>query len=152
MAETYRIRRTGSGLTLAALERPGLRSVTLQLWVGAGSRWEAEGEAGAAHLLEHVVMRCTQGYPRDGELLCLLGETGSRFWARTALDAVTFQVQGLPENLGVALDALVEVAFAPRFDPEVISQEVCRVRAELAFPARGAAPPESLGASRCPRG
>src|SRR5947207_7649744 len=48
-----------SGLRIVTERMPSVRSVTLGVWVGAGSRDERPGIAGASHFLEHLLFKGT---------------------------------------------------------------------------------------------
>ena len=48
-----------NGLTVVSHAMPEVETVSLGLWVGAGSRSEAPGEHGVAHFLEHMAFKGT---------------------------------------------------------------------------------------------
>ncbi len=48
-----------NGLTIVSHAMPEVETVSLGLWVGAGSRSEAPGEHGVAHFLEHMAFKGT---------------------------------------------------------------------------------------------
>ena len=50
----------GSGLTVVTEPMAEARSVSIGFWVGAGSRDESDVEAGASHLLEHLLFKGTE--------------------------------------------------------------------------------------------
>ena len=41
---------------------PSVRSVSLGFWIGTGSRFESEDQAGLSHLLEHLLFKGTAKY------------------------------------------------------------------------------------------
>ena len=53
--------RLANGLTVAIDPMPGARSSAIGLYAGVGSRSEAEGKGGLAHLLEHMVFKGARG-------------------------------------------------------------------------------------------
>src|SRR3546814_1986877 len=54
------ITRLPSGLTVATDSMPGVATVSLGAWIGAGTRHEAPELNGIAHLLEHMVFKGTE--------------------------------------------------------------------------------------------
>src|SRR6202161_641710 len=48
------------GLRVVTEFLPAVRSVSLGIWVGVGSRDEDEAHAGATHYLEHLLFMCTE--------------------------------------------------------------------------------------------
>jgi len=48
-----------NGLTVVSHAMPGVETLSLGLWVGAGSRSETAGEHGVAHFLEHMAFKGT---------------------------------------------------------------------------------------------
>ncbi|MGH2463289.1 MAG: M16 family metallopeptidase [Candidatus Limnocylindria bacterium] len=57
-----------NGLRVVSQAMPHARSVSVALFVGVGSRHEAEGEAGLSHMLEHLAFKGTRNYPAPGAL------------------------------------------------------------------------------------
>ena len=48
-----------NGVRILTEEIPYVRSASLGVWVGSGSRHERPGESGAAHFIEHMVFKGT---------------------------------------------------------------------------------------------
>ena len=59
MREGYSIETLPNGVRLAIEPVPAVRSASLGIWVGTGSRHEKEEEGGAAHFIEHMVFKGT---------------------------------------------------------------------------------------------
>ena len=51
------------GLRVLTETVPGVRSVSLGIWVAVGSRDETPAQAGAAHYLEHLLFKGTRSPP-----------------------------------------------------------------------------------------
>ena len=56
---TVRVSRLESGLRIVTHAMEHLQSAALGIWVGTGSRSEAEEEHGLSHLLEHMAFKGT---------------------------------------------------------------------------------------------
>jgi predicted Zn-dependent peptidase len=54
-----------NGLPVLTSSMPHTRSVTMALFIGAGSRYESEEIAGVSHFLEHLLFKGTKNWPRN---------------------------------------------------------------------------------------
>ena len=93
---------TDAGLHVAVLERPG-PVVALRLTVGTGAR---HGAAGAAHMLEHLLFRSSEGAAARREIEQLGGEIG----ATTTREQVSIDVIVVPDDLQAGLACLARLA------------------------------------------
>jgi hypothetical protein len=113
-----------NGLPLVVLPRPGAPVTALRLHVGAGSGDEAPGRRGVAHLIEHLVVRCSMRGGRWGAGMPIAASTGR---AHTA-----YHVVADPSDVAAAAGALL-AAFAPlRVDGPALSGELRAIRPEVA--------------------
>ena len=48
-----------NGARIVCEHMDGVRSASLGIWVGAGSRYERYSEAGSAHFIEHMLFKGT---------------------------------------------------------------------------------------------
>jgi len=60
MINQVRTTRLPNGLTILTEHMPGLRSVTLGIWVRRGSRHESPQLNGICHFIEHALFKGTQ--------------------------------------------------------------------------------------------
>ena len=58
----------GNGLTVLSSSMSHTRSVSMAIFVGAGSRYETDEMAGASHFLEHMLFKGTKRWPTAREL------------------------------------------------------------------------------------
>ena len=115
--------RLPSGLTLLAEEAPWLQGVSLGLFVRAGVVDEPEGQAGIAHLLEHLVFRGTQAYAGD-ELSARIDEDGGELNAYTTKEYTCLWGRTLPQGLRGFLEMLAELFLRPRLGQRDLRREV----------------------------
>ena len=52
-----------NGVRILTEQVPGVRSASLGIWVGTGSRHEKAAESGAAHFIEHMVFKGRSSAP-----------------------------------------------------------------------------------------
>ncbi|MBX5476020.1 MAG: insulinase family protein [Clostridia bacterium] len=101
-----------NGLTLLAEPVPGAASVSLGLWIGAGSRDDPDGRSGLAHALEHLVFKGSAR--RDGAAIAReIDDLGGHVDAFTTKELTCYWARVLPEHLERALDLLYELAVEP---------------------------------------
>ena len=146
-----------NGLRIVSNLVPYVHSVTLGLWIDAGSREDPEGLEGMAHFIEHALFKGTQ--KRDYvEIARCIEETGGYIDAWTTKEQTCLCVRCLREHLHLAFDLLADLACNPLFPPgeldkekEVVLEEIASVNdtpEELVFEDfdRRAFPGHSLGA------
>jgi predicted Zn-dependent peptidase len=84
---------------------PGIRSASIGVWVGVGSRDEARTMSGASHFLEHLLFKGTS--ERSAlDISVALDEVGGEFNAFTAKEYTCFHARVLDEDLPLAVDVL----------------------------------------------
>ncbi|CAM2941024.1 pitrilysin family protein [Saccharomonospora xinjiangensis] len=98
------------GLRVITESVPGVRSATLGLWVGIGSRDEQPTVAGAAHYLEHLLFKGTRR--RDATRIAEeIDAVGGEMNAFTSKEHTCFYAQVLDEDLELAMDLITDVVF-----------------------------------------
>ncbi len=122
--------------------------VTVNLTVFVGSRHEGYGEAGMAHLLEHMVFKGTPAHPKIPKLLT---ERGARFNGTTWVDRTNYY-ETLPasaENLEFAIqleaDRMVNSYHQRRRPGFGNVRGAQRVRAGRKQPFHGSQPANDVG-------
>ncbi len=104
--------------------------VTVNLTIFVGSRHEGYGEAGMAHLLEHMVFK---GTPTHGKIPKLLTERGARFNGTTWVDRTNYY-ETLPasaENLEFAIKLEADRMVNSYIKGEDLASEMSVVRNEF---------------------
>jgi predicted Zn-dependent peptidase len=86
----------------------GVRSVSLGIWIGTGSRDESEREAGAAHYLEHLLFKGT-GSRTAAQIAEELDAVGGDLNAFTAKEHTCYYAHVLDADLPLAVDVLAGV-------------------------------------------
>jgi zinc protease len=95
-----------NGLRLLLLPDPSSSKVTVNQCVLVGSRMEGYGEAGMAHLLEHMNFKGTPKYQRPTSIPDELRNHGAQFNATTSLDRTNYfeTLNATDDNLDFALN------------------------------------------------
>ena len=111
-----------NGLVVIAEPMPHVRSVSIGIWLHAGSRRETPALNGIAHFIEHMVFKGTTR--RTSEMIAReMDSVGGLLDAFTAKETVSFNAKVLDEHLPIAFDVLSDLVLRPLFAKEDVSKE-----------------------------
>jgi predicted Zn-dependent peptidase len=104
---TSRVRRTvlPGGLRVISEQMAGVRSASIGVWVGVGSRDETPSLHGCSHFLEHLLFRGTRSRSAM-DISVALDSVGGEFNAFTAKEYTCFHARVLEADLPLAVDVL----------------------------------------------
>ncbi len=104
---TSRVRRTvlPGGLRVITEQMAGVRSASVGVWVGVGSRDETPALHGCSHFLEHLLFKGTRGRSAM-DISVALDAVGGEFNAFTAKEYTCFHARVLDADLPLAIDVL----------------------------------------------
>jgi predicted Zn-dependent peptidase len=110
---------------------PGVRSVALGLWIAVGSRDEPDARAGVSHFIEHLLFKGSKRYTAQA-IAELFDEMGGELNAATSRETTVFYSRIPDWHLERALDAMLDMVFAPSFtdvdsEREVVLEEIAMV-------------------------
>jgi predicted Zn-dependent peptidase len=121
-AGDIRIGNLHNGLRLVSNHVPYVHSVTLGIWINAGSREDPEGLEGIAHFVEHAIFKGTR--KRDYvEIARCIETTGGYIDAWTTKEQTCLYVRCLKEHLPLAFDLLADLCCNPVFPDEELEKE-----------------------------
>ena len=104
------VRRTvlPGGLRIITEAMPTVRSVTVGVWVGVGSRDESPSLAGASHYLEHLLFKGTRR--RDAlDISSAIDAVGGEMNAFTSKEYTCFYARVLDDDLPLAVDVVCDL-------------------------------------------
>ncbi|NTV03165.1 MAG: insulinase family protein [Chlorobiaceae bacterium] len=120
-----------NGLRLLSNHVPYVHSVTLGVWINAGSREDPAGLEGLAHFIEHAVFKGTR--KRDYvEIARCIEQTGGYIDAWTTKEQTCIYVRCLREHLALAFDLLADLVRDPVFPEDELAKEKEVVLEEIA--------------------
>ncbi|HEY7668119.1 MAG TPA: pitrilysin family protein [Actinomycetota bacterium] len=104
------IRRTefASGLRVVTERMPSVRSVSIGVWVLAGSRDEAPAISGSSHFLEHLLFKGTETRSAQ-DIAEAFDAVGGDVNAFTAKEYTCYYARVLDRDLGMAVDHLTDM-------------------------------------------
>ena len=119
-----------NGLRLAMQYLPGYRSVSIGIWVKAGSVNEDEGSGGMAHAIEHMLFKGTTRRSA-ADLADEMTEIGGSVDAFTTKEYTCYYARTLSENLERAVDILTDMILHSRLDDEDLAKELQVISEEI---------------------
>ena len=121
-----------NGLRIIGERIPHFRSVSVGLWLGAGSQFEIPSEAGVSHFLEHMVFKGTE--KRSARRIAEeMDAVGGQLNAYTAKECTCFYAKLVDEHLPLAMDVICDLVTAPTFDAGELEKEKGVVIEEIAM-------------------
>jgi predicted Zn-dependent peptidase len=123
-----------SGLRVVTEWVPGVRSASVGVWIGAGSRDETAGQAGAAHFLEHLLFKGTTRRSA-AQIAEEIDAVGGELNAFTAKEHTCFYAHVLDSDLPLAVDLLSDVVTAATMTKADVEVERAVVLEEIAMRA-----------------
>ncbi len=101
---------------------PGVRSASIGVWVGVGSRDEAPALSGASHFLEHLLFKGTPSRSAL-DISVALDLVGGEFNAFTAKEYTCFHARVLDADLALAVDVLGDMVTSSTLAAEDVEAE-----------------------------
>jgi predicted Zn-dependent peptidase len=98
------------GLRVITEQVPAVRSASVGIWVGVGSRDEKPAVAGAAHYLEHLLFKGTE-HRTAARIAEEIDAVGGELNAFTAKEHTCYYAHVLDEDLPLAVDLVCDVVF-----------------------------------------
>jgi len=119
-----------SGLSIVTDAMNGLETASLGVWVGAGSRHEAESEHGLSHLLEHMAFKGTTRRTAR-QIAEEIESAGGDLNAATGVEHTAYYARVLASDTGLGLDILADILTNSTFDAEELEREKSVILQEI---------------------
>jgi predicted Zn-dependent peptidase len=123
-----------NGIRIVTEAMPYVRSVSLGIWIGSGSRVEQGSENGLSHFIEHMVFKGTKHRSAE-DIARSVDSVGGGLDAFTSKELVSFNTKVLDQHLPIALDVLADLVLNPLFRPEDIEKEKSVILEEIKMEA-----------------
>ncbi|MFZ1177851.1 MAG: pitrilysin family protein, partial [Mycobacterium sp.] len=138
------VRRTTlpGGLRVVTEYLPSVRSASVGVWVGVGSRDEGATVAGAAHFLEHLLFKSTPNRTAV-DIAQAMDAVGGELNAFTAKEHTCYYAHVLDSDLELAVELVADVVLNGRCATEDVELERDVVLEEIAM--RDDDPEDALG-------
>jgi predicted Zn-dependent peptidase len=128
VVQKYVLSELDSGERVISERVPGVRSVALGFWIGAGSRDETDAKAGASHFIEHLLFKGSRAYTAQ-QIAEIFDGLGGELNAATSREHTMVYARVPDAHLQTALNVMTDMVFAPAFseldaEREVVLEEI----------------------------
>ena len=121
-SEIYRKTEQKNGVRIVTEKLEHFRSVSLGIWVGAGSRDEDDRLNGISHFIEHMIFKGTRNRS-NLQIATGLDAIGGLSNAFTGKEDTCFHSRVLDKHFPILADILSDIFLNSVFDPEEIDRE-----------------------------
>lgn len=126
----YQYRTLSNGIRVVAEKITYLKSISIGIWVGNGSRYESKSENGISHFIEHMLFKGTQSR-NAAQIAGEIDAVGGQLDAFTTREYTCFYTKTLDEHIPIALDVLSDMLHNPRLDIDDMALERQVVKEEI---------------------
>jgi len=120
--QTYRKSTLKNGMRVVTEYMPHVRSVSLGVWIEAGSRDETAENSGISHFIEHMLFKGTEKR-NTMDIAGSLEDVGGQLNAFTSKELSCYSAHILDEHLPLAIDVLSDILLHSRFLSQDIQKE-----------------------------
>ena len=121
-----------NGLRVVQRLLPHTRSVSISIFIGAGSRYESDDVAGVSHFLEHMLFKGTRRRPSAREISGIEG-IGGVMNAGTDKELTVYWAKVGDHRFAHTLDILADSLLNSLMDPAELEKERAVILEELAM-------------------
>ena len=121
-----------NGLRVIAEPLPHLRSVSIGVWVRAGSILESPCQNGLSHFIEHLAFKGTARRSAR-QIAQEMDAVGGYLNAATSKLSTTYYAKVIDEDLDLAADILADIVIHPAYDEKEMNKERSVVLEEISM-------------------
>src|SRR5919108_4901336 len=122
-----------NGLRIVSSSLPHTRSVSISIFIGAGSRYEGDEIAGVSHFLEHMLFKGTTRRPTAREISEEIEGIGGVMNAGTDKELTVYWAKVGDHRFAATLDILADSLLNSLLDPQELEKERQVILEELAM-------------------
>ena len=111
-----------NGVKIITKQMPYVRSVTMGIWVNAGSRDEALSENGLSHLIEHLIFKGTEKRTAF-QIAKEFDDIGGQTNAFTTMENTCFHAKVMDTHLETMVEVMSDIFLNSLFDEEEVLKE-----------------------------
>ncbi len=126
----YRKTTLPNGLRVITEEIPHVRSVSVGVWVGAGSCHETPENMGVSHVIEHMLFKGTERRTAR-QIAQAIDGRGGTLNAFTSKEHTCYYAKVLDDHLEIAFDVLADMLLNSRIAPDDLEREKSVITEEI---------------------
>jgi len=111
-----------NGVRIISEYIPYVKSVSLGIWIGTGSRNESKSNSGISHFIEHMLFKGTESRSAR-DIAEAIDSIGGQINAFTGKEYTCYYTKTLDEHIDIAVDILSDMFFHSKFDVNDINTE-----------------------------
>lgn len=119
-----------NGLTIIGEEIPYVKSISLGIWVNAGSRMENEKISGVSHFIEHMLFKGTKNRTSK-QIASEIDNLGGQINAFTSKECTCYYVKLLDSHIDIGIDVLSDMILNSTFKEDDLDKERSVIIEEL---------------------
>ena len=112
-----------NGLRIITSDMPHTRSVSICIYLGVGSRYESDAQAGVSHFIEHLCFRGTKRRQAAKDISTAIEGVGGILNGGTDKELTVYWCKVAVSHFQLALDILADMVVNSRFDSKDIERE-----------------------------
>jgi predicted Zn-dependent peptidase len=112
-----------NGLRLVTECMPHTHSIAINFFIGTGSRYETDEQAGVSHYIEHMCFKGTGKYPTSTEVSTAIEGVGGILNAGTDKELTIYWCKVAEQHFDRALDVLTDILLYSKFENAEIEKE-----------------------------
>lgn len=112
-----------NGIRVAVVPVNGLKSVTAEVFLKIGSKYERSNEFGISHFLEHMAFKGTIKRPTAIDINREIDSKGAGYNAGTGQEMTSYYVTTTRENISWAIEMLSDILTNSVFDKDEVLKE-----------------------------
>ncbi|MFC1901192.1 M16 family metallopeptidase [Chloroflexota bacterium] len=115
-----------NGLRVVSSTMPHTRSVSICFFIGTGSRYETEEQAGISHFIEHLLFKGTDKRATSKKISEVIEGVGGGINGGTDRELTLYWAKVAQPHFGLAADVLIDMLLNSKLNPADIERE-CQV-------------------------
>lgn len=119
----YQKETLSNGLRIITHSMPHSRSASVTIFIGAGSRYEAEDKSGVFHFIEHMCFKGTSRRPTARDVCMAIEGVGGALNGGTDKELTVYFSKVAASHFPVAIDVLADIMLCSKLAGEDIEKE-----------------------------
>ena len=126
----YQYKTLANGIKVVAEKIDYLKSISIGVWVGNGSRYENKEVNGISHFIEHMLFKGTKNRSA-AQIAHEIDSVGGQLDAFTSREYTCFYTKTLDSHIPIALEILSDMLYNPSLSPDDMALERQVIKEEI---------------------